>query len=63
MHIDDNIDYDLVTKIAMVGLVLVVFSKVKVTSVMTERIKTGFGGNFANKGAVVARLKVDKISI
>ena len=47
--------YHLASKIAMVGIILIVFSKVDLENVTTTKMRTGYGGIAGNKGAVVSK--------
>lgn len=62
-YTEPGVGYEFVTKIGMVGLILIVFSKVKVSNVETTKVRTGFGGTVGNKGAVVARFEVNSIKV
>jgi len=51
-----------IQKVEMVGLLLIIFVsdnwKHSIKNVQKDTIKTGMGGQFGNKGAVVMRLKI-----
>mmetsp|Transcript_31345 Transcript_31345/g.30866 ORF Transcript_31345/g.30866 Transcript_31345/m.30866 type:complete len:125 (-) Transcript_31345:117-491(-) len=73
-HAEDALDdldpearYQFVAQSPMVGLLLMVFVKEnlkgRIKDISTSKVKSGFGGNVGNKGAVMVRFNLDKTSI
>jgi len=65
--LDHNTSYTSFAQSAMVGLYMVCFCKTsiidRITDVQTTKVKSGFGGNVGNKGAVVTRFNIDNTSV
>lgn len=65
--IDPNYSYTFFAESAMVGLLSMCFCKTevldKISDVHSVKVKTGFGGNIGNKGAVVTRFNLEDTSV
>lgn len=62
-----NERYHLISKKAMVGCLILLFvkesHKFRISNMRTSKVKTGFGGQSGNKGAVAVRFNFDDSSL
>lgn len=65
--LDPDASYKFVSQTAMVGLLMMCFCKMevvdKISDVCSTKVKTGFGGNMGNKGAVLMRFNIEDTSV